>query len=157
MFFNGSLLFQSEENMIICEIMLNFLGLVTFSIQIFVMVLICTGATFYQILNKRIFEMTTRRPLGSRISKIELNAWKHNHNLVSRFVHKISRCFGPIILVAVCHEFISFITISYELGLAAQRSNICAISIYSGMLARELLFLSVYIWTSYTLEFEVIF
>lgn len=146
---------KSCKEMIFCQILLNFLGVITFSIQIFVIILVCTGATFYRILNERIFEMTTRQLLGSRISEIELNAWKHHHNLVSRFVHMINRCFGPIILVAISHEFISFITIFYELVLAIKHSNICAISIYGGMFTRELFFLSVYIWASYTLQLEV--
>ncbi len=139
--------------MILCEGLRIFLGTSTFSIQILFMILVYTGATFYRILNMKMFHMMTH----NSINGIELNVWKHQHNLVCYYVHLINRSFGPIILVAICHEFMTFITTFYELILAVQQSNSFALLIYGGIFARELFFLSIFIWTSYCLELEVLY
>ena len=93
----------------------------------------------------------------NNISETELKVWKYHHNLVCHYVHMINRSFGPIILVAICHEFMIFITTFYELVIAVQQSNnLFAVSIYGAMVARELFFLPTLIWTSYTIQLEVI-
>lgn len=148
--------------MVACDVMLNFVGITTFSILVLFWVLVCTGITFYKILNQHIIDMITRKSLNgtcyvnhNEMAMDELKLWKHQLSLVSRFVHMVNRYFGPVIVIAISHEFITFIITFYELVLAVQRSEVKQASIYGAMVGRELFFLSVLTWTSYVLQLEV--
>lgn len=148
--------------MVGCEVMLNFVGITTFSILVLFWVLVCTGITFYKILNHRIIDMINRKQIketcannNDEMTMDELKSWKHQLSLVSRFVHMVNRYFGPVIVIAISHEFTTFIITFYNLVLAVQRSETTNASIYGAMVTRELFFLSVLTWTSYVLQLEV--
>lgn len=75
----------------------------------------------FNYLNLKAAEFSSILPLsiGSfNLIKTHLENWRRQHTLVCQLVDRINSCFGIILLVAMTHSFVSFISDTYEIALA---------------------------------------
>lgn len=85
-----------------------------------------------------------------------LTSWKADHAITCKFVHCINSCFGSIILIAVAHNFVSFIRHSYQLIASLHLSSDMDGQVrHLLILFLETIYASVLICTSYILQAEV--
>lgn len=147
----------SDVFQLLCQLQLILEAATTTSILILFWVLVYSTFLFFRVLNQQIQDLV--KP-GNAIRLEELKVWKSNHACVCRMVHWINQCFGLIILIAVSHGFLAFITNAYQffarvIGLDQEDDQQFSGLFFLLLVIQEVAFLSILICTSHNLTSQV--
>lgn len=125
------------------------------SVVILFWIITSTAITLFKLLNSRIRVILSRTAAGSIDGVQELLVWKNHHAMIHGLVLLINRCFGPVVLVSICHGFLAFITTFYQFVSAAERNVAISGVPYLVSFIKQVFFLSIIIVVSYRLQSEV--
>ena len=109
------------------------------------------ASTILAVLNERIVEK-------SSADLSELFAWKDHHELACKLIQSINGCFGPFILISVCHGFVTFVTNAYQSAtLLGGSSPQAAGFTFFFLFIYEFVVLFILVYACHRVQAEVIF
>lgn len=104
------------------------LSKVSETLSLSILVVFCliswTISYIFHYLNFKTGELTMKASPGSPdIVVNQLENWRRQHAFTCHLVEKTNSCFGIVLLIAITHSFVSFITDTFEITMAFKTSN----------------------------------